>query len=119
MKRKTRIITVNDEKFVWWYKIGNVTEVKFSPIDDKTSTITVAFPCDSKFNEEFVISICMTKEDEKRCIKVIEPQMAGLLLSYISEHHMFITRCNTILNGFDLLSKMGYSICEVKRGLYW
>lgn len=118
MKRKTRTITVNDEKFVWWYKIGNITEIKLSPISDKTSIITVTFPCKCNYIEEYVFSITMTKEDEEYCIIVIEPQMAGLLLSYLSEHKMFITRRNTYINGFDLLFQMGYSICEVKNG-FW
>ena len=55
----------------------------------------------------------MTKEDEEYCIIIIEPQMAGLLLSYLSEHKM------TYIIDFDLLFQMGYSICEVKNGFWW
>ena len=108
---------MNDEKFIWWCRGGSGTEVRLSPADDKTSIITVAFPCD--YDEEFVIGIRMTRGDEECCIKVLEPQMAGLLAAYLSEHKMFIPRRNTMINGYDLLSEMGYSICEVKKGWYW
>lgn len=62
MKRKVRTITVNQQKFVWWYSIGeHETVVKLSPLADKTSVINVVFgdieeSLYGEYNESVVIS---------------------------------------------------------------
>lgn len=128
MKRKTRTITVNDQQYVWWYRLGGGAIIIFSLINDKTSMITVEFPCEykSKYDEgypEYIIEgfpeyIIMKKDNKEYCVKTIEPKMASLMLSYLS-CDAFKSRKNIIYNGYDLLSKMGYIISEVKEGLYW
>lgn len=46
--------------------------------------------------------------------------MAALLLTYFTEQNdMFETRKNITLNGYDLLTQMGYQILEVKKGMCW
>ena len=126
MKRKVRTISVNGQKFIWWYKISEQeTRVNVSPIADKTSVISIIFPNRSEsscyqsgylYNE----SVVMSKDDVEYCVKIIEPEMAGLILTYFTEQNQaFVTHKNIIQNGYELLSQMGYQITEVKTGLYW
>lgn len=154
MKRKVRTITVNQQKFVWWYSIGeHETVVKLSPFADKTSVINVVFgdieeSLYGEYNESVVISresvpqcgLFQYNEDitlldvDPRCsvtlvkswtnpeyqFTIIEPKMAALLLTYFTEQNdMFETRKNITLNGYDLLTQMGYQILEVKKGMCW
>ncbi len=76
MKRKVRTISVNQQKFVWWYTIDNyVTKVYLSPFEDKTSKVIVVFPdvipsLYGQYNESIVVSygnenesIAVTKEN--------------------------------------------------------
>lgn len=62
MKRKVRTISVNKQKFAWWYSIGtHITEVYLSPLEDKTSKVTVVFPdiipsLYGQYNESIVVS---------------------------------------------------------------
>lgn len=51
--------------------------------------------------------------------KIVAPKMAGLLLSYIvAGNDLFVMRKTIILNGYEILSQMGYQIVEVKKGIY-
>ena len=123
MKRKVRTISLNNQKFAWWYNISeHVTIVKISPLHDKTSIIRIKFPdivCSDywgTYNESVVIS----KDDTQYCVKIVEPKMAGLLLSYfIARNDLFVTRKTIELNGYDVLLQMGYQIVKVKNGVYW
>lgn len=143
MKRKVRTISVNNQKFVWWYGISeHVTTVNISPFHDKTSVISINFPDISmcfnwgECNESNIVSlqrqdipqmylgnynenVVISKDDTQDCVKIVEPKMAGLLISYFIEKDLFVTRKTTVLNGYDVLSQMGYQIVEVKKGLYW
>lgn len=127
MKRKTRTITIKEKQYVWWYGFGeSCAIIYFSPIDDKTSKITVTFSFENeiKFDEKYPFAskfpeyIIMKKDDKEYCIKTIEPKMASLILSYLS-YDAFISRKNVTYDGLDLLSKMGFIISEVKEGLCW
>lgn len=65
-------------------------------------------------------SVLMSADDTEWCVKINEPKMAGLLLTYlIEQNYLFETKKRIVLNGYDLLSQMGYRIVEVKKGLYW
>lgn len=81
--------------------------------------LTVEFPCEyySKYDVVFPEYIIMKKDNKEYCVKTLEPKMAGLMLSYLSD--AFKSRKNIIYNGYDLLSKMGYIISEVKNRWYW
>lgn len=121
--RKTRTITVNDRQYVWWYKIRWGAFIYLSPINDKTSIITVEFPCEGKIKYDeydvvFPECIIMKKDNKEYCVNTIGPKMASLMLSYLS-CNTFKSQKNIIYNGYDLLSKMGYIISEVKITLYW
>lgn len=120
MKRKTRTITVNDRKYVWWYKFGGGAVIYFSPFNDKTSIITVKFPLEySNPNmEKFPEYIFMDKDNKLYCVKTIEPKMASLILTYLPDN-AFMTRKTIDYNGFDLLSQMGYTIVKIQEGLYF
>lgn len=167
MKRKVRTISVNKQKFAWWYSIGtHITEVYLSPFEDKTSKVTVVFPdvipsLYGQYNESVVVSEesvrwvlqqilskdneCLTISKENyitlglsrgfdlynesivisrgraaSCIKIVAPKMAGLLLDYCTRQtNMFVTRRSVVVNGYDVLSQMGYHVIEIKKGLYW
>lgn len=123
MKRKVRKISVNNQKFVWWYGISeNVTTVNISPFHDKTSIISIKFSDIGRCSHwgEYNESIVMSKDDAQVCVKIVAPKMAGLLLSYIvAGNDLFVMRKTIILNGYEILSQMGYQIVEVKKGIYW
>ena len=133
MKRKVRTISVNQQKFVWWYTIDNyITKVYLSPFEDKTSKVIVVFPdvipsLYGQYNESIVVSygndnesIVISKEKTECCIKIVAPKMAGFLLDYFTKQkNMFVTRKSIVLNGYDLFSQMGYHIIEIKKGLCW
>lgn len=145
MKRKVRTISVNKQKFVWWYAIGtHITKVYLSPYEDKTSKVTIAFPdvissLYGQYNESIVVSkedyislglcrgfdlynesIVISKGEIACCIKIVAPKMARLLLEYFTKQKdIFVTHKNTVLNGYDLFSQMGYHIIEIKKGQYW
>lgn len=127
MKRKTRTITVNNQQYIWWYDFGEKCAIiYFSPINDKTSKITVEFRFEykSKYDENdsfidiFPEYVIIKKDDKEYYIKTIAPKMASLLLSYLS-YNAFISRKNITYDGLELLSKMGYTISEIKEGWYW
>ena len=140
MKRKVRTISLNNQKFVWWYGISEyVTTVNISPFHDKTSIISIKFPdintCfdSGAYNESTIISlgwqmylgtynesVVISKDDTQYCVKIVEPKMVGLLLSYfIARNDLFVTRKTNVLNGYDVLLRMGYQVVEVKKGVYW
>lgn len=119
MKRKTRTITVNGKRYVWWWGIINYTTSLFlSPENDKTSTVSVDFT-DKCSGCEFNMSVVIKKDGTERCVNILEPAMAGLVLPYLQEQGTFTTRKNIILDGFDLLSKMGYEVTGIKKGFDW
>lgn len=119
MKRWTRTITVNDKKYIWWCRIDtNDTNLVLSPDGDKTSTISVDFT-DKCSDGEFNMSVVLKKDGAEKTIKIVEPAMAGLILPYLQEQETFTTRKHIILDGFELLEKMGYEVVGIKKGLYW
>ena len=119
MKRKTRTITVNGKKYVWWWKVYyDSTELYLSPEGDKTSVIRVDFT-EKSINGQFNMGVVIRKDGTEKTVKIVEPAMSGLLLPYIQEHDMFISRKNIFINGSDLLGQMGYEVIGIKKGLYW
>lgn len=129
MKRKTRIITVNDTKYVWWYRLGGgLAEINLSPINDKTSVITMNFLCDNigVVNElEKYIAIgkypeyISVQKDNSVCdIKTISPAMAAFMLSHLKPHD-FVARKHITYSGIDLLTKWGFSVNKITNGIYW
>ncbi|MDE5619023.1 MAG: hypothetical protein K2I80_00655 [Ruminococcus sp.] len=121
MKRKTRTITVNDRKYVWWYEIGDSTAVLFlSPKNDKTSTVKIIFKDSSCITEnQFVLSVIIKKDNAEKCVTVVEPAMAGFVLPYLQEQGTFTPRKHIVIDGLELLEKMGYAVVGIKEGLYW
>lgn len=129
MKRKTRTITVNDRKYVWWYSLGaGLAEINLSPIDDKTSVITVKFLCNStEIPDESAKYIGIGKypeyitvrKDENVCdIKTISPAMAAFMISHLQSDD-FVKRKNITYSGADLLMKWGFSVDKITDGIYW
>lgn len=119
MKRKTRTITVNGKKYVWWWDIINYTTSLFlSPKGDKTSTVSVDFT-DKCISGEFNMGVIVRKDGTEKTVKIVEPAMSGLILPYLQEHRSFKTRKHIVTDGFELLEKMGYEVTEIKKGLYW
>lgn len=128
MKRKTRTVTVNGTPYVRWFHIGDGVELHFSPVNDKTAVITVVFPCEKTDGQEeipqayigrFPEAITVKSNREEFRIKTIEPKMAGILLSCLTEHHPFESRKTVCYNGTKLLSEMGYTVTDVKTAFYW
>lgn len=119
MKRKTRTITVNDKKYIWWNSFINYTTSLFlSPEGDKTSTISVDFT-DKCSSGEFNMSVVLKKDGAEKTVKIVEPAMSGLVLPYLQEQGTFTTRKHIVIDGFELLEKMGYEVVGIKKGLYW
>ena len=141
MKRKVRTISVNNQKFVWWYNISeSETTINISPFHDKTSIIRIKFsnmadvPIGTYYNENIVISddtqqyisfhvtppsVVISKDNMHDCVEIVAPKMVRLLISYfIARNDLFVTRKTIVLNGYDVLSQMGFQIVEVKKRLY-
>ncbi len=119
MKRKTRTITVNGKKYIWWWNVYYYTTSLFlSPEGDKTSTISVDFT-DKCINGEFNMSVVLKKDGTEKNVKIVEPAMAGLILPYLQEQRAFTTRKHIVIDGFELLEKMDYEVVGIKKGLYW
>ncbi|MDE6727073.1 MAG: hypothetical protein K2J80_03915, partial [Oscillospiraceae bacterium] len=79
MNRKTRTITVNDRQYVWWYRLDGGAFIILSPINDKTSMITVEFPCGDKIKYDeydvvFPEYIIMKKDNKEYCVNTIGPK---------------------------------------------
>ena len=119
MKRKTRTITVNGKKYVWWWRVYyDSTELYLSPVGDKTSVIRVDFT-DKCINGQFNMGVIISKDDTEKTVKIIEPALSGLILPYIQEQSMFIPHKNIFIDGSDLLRKRGYEVIGIKKGLSW
>ncbi|MCM1507537.1 MAG: hypothetical protein NC177_10455 [Ruminococcus flavefaciens] len=119
MKRKTRTVTVNGKRYVWWNGFINYTTSLFlSPEGDKTSTISVDFT-DKCSDNEWNMSVVIKKDGTERTVKIVEPAMSGLLLPYLQEQETFILRKNIVMDGIELLKKMGYEVIEIEKGFCW
>jgi len=120
MKRKYRIITVNQNKYVWWYGIGaGVSAVTISPFEDKTSKVIIEFRDTEhkyKYDIIFPLYLELKRNGERRGLKTIEPGMAALLTAYLSRMEMFKTRRQVTLNGYQLLKDMGFDIIRIENG---
>ncbi|MDE5763916.1 MAG: hypothetical protein K2I00_03015 [Ruminococcus sp.] len=129
MKRKTRTITVNDNKYVWWYRVGaGLAEINLSPVNDKTSVITVNFLCDNaeitdKYEKYIGIGkypeYITVQKDYSLCdIKTVSPKMAAFILSHLKSDD-FVARKYISYNGFDLLEEWGFVVNKITDGIYW
>ena len=126
MKRKPRIITVNDRKYAWWYGLGGgIAQINLSPFNDKTSVITVNFLCDTEEitdESEKYVGIEKYPEyitiDSMGDIKTISPAMAGFMLSHLKSDN-FVTRKHITYSGFDLLAEWGFTVNEITYGFLW
>lgn len=117
MKRKTRTITVNNKKYVWWNSlINDTTSLVLSPEGDKTSTVSVDFT-DKCINSEFNMSVVLKKDGTEKTVKIFEPAIAGLVLPYLQEQGTFTPRKHIVIDGSELLSQMGYEVVGIKKGL--
>ncbi len=123
MKKNRRKITVDGNKYVWWYRIGaGLCVVTISPFGDKTSRIRIEFKdaecdCDYGYGFKFPLYVELEK-DRKRChLKLIEPGMAALLTMYLSKKKLFKTRKEITLHGYKLLVDMGYNIIRIENGV--
>lgn len=125
MKRKTRTITVNGNKYVWWYSLGaGLAEINLSPADDKTSVITVNFWCDNtEITDKCEKYIGIGKYPkyvtiQKNDIKTISPAMTAFILSHLKSDN-FISRKHITYSGLDLLAEWGFFVDKITDGIYW
>ena len=124
MEKKFRVLTVNGKQYAWWHthRDGNVT-IMLSPLNDKNTVIKVEFNIIDysvgKLFMEFPAYIIMNKNNQVERVKTLDPKMAGLLLEYLSEQDKFIVRNIVTIDGYELLSEMGYHICEIQNGMDW
>ena len=125
MKKKVRAIVVSDHKYVWWYKVQENLSVIVSPSNDKTSTVSIAFPY--KPNNDNLpqaaigtipYQIIMQKNDVKETFEILSPKFISMMIEYLSSD-MFVTHSNKSYNGFELLRNKGYSILDIKFKMYW
>lgn len=120
MKRKTRILTVNNRQYAWWYTVGGGAEIYLSPKLDKTAMIAVNFR-DTKEHphlEYFPEELLLQKDGEEQWMKTVSPKMAAFLLEILTEK-AFESRRKLSLDGFAFLEKMEYRVLEIKDGLCW
>lgn len=128
MKRKTRTITVNGEKYVWWYRLGaGLAEINLSPAGDKTSVVTVNFLCDDTEiadksaryigNGKYPEYVIIQQGDDVCNMKTVSPAMTAFILLHLNPDD-FVKRKHIIYNGFDLLSEWGFTVNKVTDGIY-
>lgn len=105
-----------------------MSEINLSPINDKTSVITVNFLCDNteitdecekyigigKYPEYVIIQ----KGDSVCDIKTISPAMASFMISHLKSDN-FVTRKHIAYSGFDLLAEWGFPVSKITDGIYW
>lgn len=133
MKKKLRAITLNGQKFAWWFAADqHETVLKLSPFEDKTTVASIVFS-DRDIAVSWVVtgnpfwdqmrhyneSVVVLTEGTVCDFRLIGPKMAGLLLAYFIEKNLFKTRTNSAFNGYELLSQMGYQVVAVKKGICW
>ncbi len=98
MKKNRRTITVDGNKYVWWYKIGaGLCIVTVSPFEDKTSKVCTEFKdtecdCDYGYGFTFPLYVELEKDGEQCRLKLIDPRMAALLTMYLFQRKLFKTR---------------------------
>ncbi len=117
MKRKTRILTINNQQYAWWYTVGGGAEVFLSPKQDKTAQIAVNFPYAKEHPhlEYFPEELLLQKDNTEQWIKTVSPKMAAFLLELLTEA-AFESRRKISLDGFAFLEKMGVSDSGNQRG---
>lgn len=120
MRRKTRTITVLNEKYLYWYNLGDeCTQISLSPKDDKTILIQIHFHnitgithSDSAWFWELV-KINATKNELSTCIKLTQPKfIADLIILLLKDTpDLFLIRNKKTVyeDGYALLAKMGYT----------
>lgn len=128
LKRKTRTITVNHQQYVWWYTFhDNMASVIISPVHDKTAAITIQFANKSfPFQSDdtpiaigyFPEYITIEKDHEAECLKTLSPRMVNLILNHVSADS-FKCRNHIVYDAFDFIADMGYTVTDMKTGIYW
>lgn len=123
MKKNRRTITVDGNKYVWWYRIdAGLCVVTVSPFEDKTSKIHIEFKdtkcdCDYGYCFTFPLYVELEKDREQSHLKLIEPGMATLLVTCLFQRELFQTRKEITLHGYELLADMGYDIIRIEKGV--
>lgn len=123
MKKNRRKITVDGNKYVWWYRIDpGLCVVTVSPFEDKTSKIRIEFKdttcdCDYGYCFTFPLYVELEKDREQSRLKLIEPGMATLLVTCLFQRELFQTRKEITLHGYELLADMGYDIIRIENGV--
>ena len=123
MKKNRRTITVDGNRYVWWYGVGaGLCVVAISPFEDKTSKICIEFQdtecdCDYGYCFTFPLYVELEKDREQRRLKLIQSGMAALLTMYLSQRERFKTRKEITLDGYELLTDMGYNIIGIENGV--
>ena len=127
VKRKTRTIIVNNNKYVWWCKFyDKKSAIIISPIQDKTAMITIEFSSNISCLEHDDIhaignypEYLTIKKDGIECrIKTIEPKMVSMMLNQLTDT-VFQSRQNAIIDGIKTVIDIGYSITKIEMGVYW
>ena len=119
MKKNRRTITVDGNKYVWWYRIdAGLCVVTVSPFEDKTSKIRITkCDCDYGYCFAFPLYVELEKDREQSRLKLIEPEMATLLVTCLFQRELFQTRKEITLHGYELLADMGYDIIRIENGV--
>ena len=125
MKKKTRTIVISDCKYVWWHKIKEDLLIIVSPFNDKTSTVSISFPC--KHNNDNLPQaaigsiperIILQNNDINEAIEVLSPKLISILIEHLSSA-VFNPHSDKQFNGIDLLKNLGYTITDIKYRMYW
>ena len=94
------------------------TSLFLSPENEKTTVISVDFT-DKCTDAEFNLAVTIKKDDIEKTVNILNPAMSGLLLPYIQEHEIFVPHKQIIIDGREMLEKMGYEIISFEKGLDW
>ncbi len=113
MKKKTRDITVNDEKYVYWYRRNRNTSIlNISPKEDKTTKIYIVFdivvPEEEKIYCSGFYGIECINDDEIVRISVAEPNFVSFVIEYFVSTNFFDKNKVKTVDGIKLLNDFGY-----------
>ncbi len=117
MKKKIRDISVNGEKYVYWYKRNrNTSTLNISPKEDKTTKISIVFDIvvpeeEKRYCSGFYGVECI-KDNEIVRLSVGEPKFVSFVIDYFVRTNSFVKNKVKIVDGIKLLNDFGYT--EIK-----
>lgn len=116
MKSKLRNITVNNEKFVYWYSGCSSFRLFFSPKENKNIRFELIFSAPLPDNDPHTFfwtfyKIISIYNKEEIVLSIAMPKFIAYVISYLmlTQKELFKEKKHHTINGMTLLNEMGYT----------